>query len=116
MTRTRTHTLIAVGNGWQAWAKPLGRGAHALLLLGTAARVVTAELPLSNVSAELGGAAVVCVRDLYAGAELPPRPGGDPIAARLPVHDSVFYCLRARTAGASCEEDLGGCPDVRRSS
>ena len=103
---------------WQAWAKPLGAQSHAVLLMATGDGSVRASLPLARVAPDLANAtAAVCVRDLFAGEELPPLPSGRAdLVATLGVHGSSFYCVRplvARGAGASCATELRGCPDGR---
>ena len=102
---------LALTSSWQAWTKPLGKSSHALLLIGTGSELVTASMPLRNITSDLDPTIVakVCVRDVYTGQELPPLPVSASLVARLPVHDSAFYCLRPSGADGGCE-DLGGCP------
>jgi hypothetical protein len=108
---------LALEGSWQVWAKPLGQQSYAVLLLGTGTNRATVSLPLRNVSADFANATAVCVRDLYAGKELPPLASGAALTATLPVHDSAFYCVRPLLADRSihrhlesCEVELRGCP------
>ena len=63
----------------KVWAKPLGGGAHAVLLLAAGDGGAAFAVPWSNVSAELGRAAALCVRDLYTKARLRRIPSPHPL-------------------------------------
>lgn len=110
-----------VGLAWQIWAKPLGRGAHAVLFVSTGSSPsTTLAVPFANVSADFVAPGVAaCVYDLYDAAAPPrgpldPRPPNQLTAADLGAHDSAFVCVSAVSgAAAKCEapESRGGCPE-----
>ena len=111
---------LTLATHWQAWAKPLGRKAHAVLLLATGMQPAHPSLPLLNVSTDVASAGTtVCVLDLYTGKELPSVPGTSSLVAHLPVHDSAFYCVWPSEADGSCgatvrleDAEAGGCPNA----
>ena len=101
------------GEEWQAWAKPLGGGAHAALLLSTGSRSrQTISVPFTTISGDFARPHVAaCVYDLHADPRQPPlgpilSAGSKSLtAAGVGAHDSAMYCVHVVAV-----EGHGGCP------
>lgn len=78
---------------WQAWAKPLGGGRHALLVLSNASTPIDVSVPLVNVSDDFWGATNVSARDLYTSQDLGPLPSSNVSTLGLAAHDSRLLLL-----------------------
>jgi len=96
-------------NGLQVWAKPMGGESYAIFMMNTGVELLTASLPLQNVSAVFNGG--VCMQDLYRGRPLPSLRAGVPLVATLPAHDSEMYCAWPTDAQGACDRPAANdCP------